>query len=178
MIVSQSLQSCESLYYTKKNTFVWWLWCLYWQLNPHNGCQWFRPLAAPHIIHLSLMCHNFFTHLLRLCNQSPLFSQEYSSERLKKTNELLRGIKLLKLYAWERIFCDSVEETRGKELTSLQAFALYTSISSKTLCTRHSNFWNGKGKVKSPNVFLLQFQSDPYHFQSAFIRQYKITRCK
>lgn len=57
--------------------------------------------------------------------------QEYSSERLKKTNELLRGIKLLKLYAWERIFCDSVEETRGKELTSLQAFALYTSISSK-----------------------------------------------
>ncbi|KAM3870280.1 ATP-binding cassette sub-family C member 8 [Diretmus argenteus] len=54
---------------------------------------------------------------------------EYSSERLKKTNELLRGIKLLKLYAWEHIFCDSVEETRGKELTSLQAFALYTSIS-------------------------------------------------
>ncbi|KAM9377199.1 ATP-binding cassette sub-family C member 8 isoform 2-T2 [Pholidichthys leucotaenia] len=54
---------------------------------------------------------------------------EYSSERLKKTNELLRGIKLLKLYAWEYIFCESVEETRGKELTSLQAFALYTSIS-------------------------------------------------
>uniref|UniRef100_A0A3B4XS68 ATP-binding cassette, sub-family C (CFTR/MRP), member 8 n=1 Tax=Seriola lalandi dorsalis TaxID=1841481 RepID=A0A3B4XS68_SERLL len=54
---------------------------------------------------------------------------DYSSERLKKTNELLRGIKLLKLYAWEHIFCDSVEETRGKELTSLQAFALYTSIS-------------------------------------------------
>uniref|UniRef100_A0A8C1PNJ1 ATP-binding cassette, sub-family C (CFTR/MRP), member 8 n=1 Tax=Cyprinus carpio TaxID=7962 RepID=A0A8C1PNJ1_CYPCA len=57
---------------------------------------------------------------------------EYSSERLKKTNELLRGIKLLKLYAWEHIFCSSVEETRGKELTSLQTFALYTSISSKT----------------------------------------------
>ncbi|XP_022610020.1 ATP-binding cassette sub-family C member 8 [Seriola dumerili] len=54
---------------------------------------------------------------------------DYSSERLKKTNELLRGIKLLKLYAWEHIFCDSVEETRCKELTSLQAFALYTSIS-------------------------------------------------
>lgn len=69
--------------------------------------------------------------------------QEYSSERLKKTNELLRGIKLLKLYAWEHIFRDSVEETRGKELNSLQAFALYTSISStisetitvfKTMC--------------------------------------------
>ncbi|XP_056273131.1 ATP-binding cassette sub-family C member 8 [Pseudoliparis swirei] len=54
---------------------------------------------------------------------------EYSSERLKKTNELLRGIKLLKLYAWEHIFCASVEENRGKELTCLRAFALYSSIS-------------------------------------------------
>uniref|UniRef100_A0A3P8ST99 ATP-binding cassette, sub-family C (CFTR/MRP), member 8 n=1 Tax=Amphiprion percula TaxID=161767 RepID=A0A3P8ST99_AMPPE len=67
-------------------------------------------------------------------SQTQKSTLEYSSERLKKTNELLRGIKLLKLYAWEHIFCDSVEETRGKELTSLQAFALYTSISSTTLC--------------------------------------------
>ncbi|XP_027128685.1 ATP-binding cassette sub-family C member 8 isoform X2 [Larimichthys crocea] len=62
-------------------------------------------------------------------SQTQKSTLEYSSERLKKTNELLRGIKLLKLYAWEHIFCDSVEETRGKELTSLKAFALYTSIS-------------------------------------------------
>uniref|UniRef100_A0AAR2KGZ3 ATP-binding cassette, sub-family C (CFTR/MRP), member 8b n=1 Tax=Pygocentrus nattereri TaxID=42514 RepID=A0AAR2KGZ3_PYGNA len=61
---------------------------------------------------------------------------EYSSERLKKTNELLRGIKLLKLYAWEHIFRSSVEETRQKELTSLRAFALYTSLSSEdSTCT-------------------------------------------
>ncbi|XP_074853852.1 ATP-binding cassette sub-family C member 8 isoform X10 [Carettochelys insculpta] len=55
--------------------------------------------------------------------------QEYSNERLKKTNEMLRGIKLLKLYAWEHIFHSSVEETREKEMTSLKSFALYTSIS-------------------------------------------------
>jgi hypothetical protein len=67
----------------------------------------------------------------RLTFSSTLSPQDYSSERLKKTNELLRGIKLLKLYAWENIFCDSVEETRGKELSSLKAFALYTSVSSK-----------------------------------------------
>lgn len=46
---------------------------------------------------------------------------------------MLRGIKLLKLYAWEHIFHSSVEETRQKEMTSLKAFALYTSISSKLL---------------------------------------------
>ncbi|KAG7473782.1 hypothetical protein MATL_G00099570 [Megalops atlanticus] len=62
-------------------------------------------------------------------SQAQKSTLEYSSERLKKTNELLRGIKLLKLYAWEHIFRDSIEETRQKELTSLRAFALYTSIS-------------------------------------------------
>lgn len=56
--------------------------------------------------------------------------QEHSTDRLKKTTEILKGIKLLKLYAWENIFCDSVEETRGKELTSLKTFAFYTSMSS------------------------------------------------
>ncbi|XP_012930102.1 ATP-binding cassette sub-family C member 8 isoform X4 [Heterocephalus glaber] len=55
--------------------------------------------------------------------------QEYSNERLKQTNEMLRGIKLLKLYAWENIFCSRVEVTRRKEMTSLRAFAVYTSIS-------------------------------------------------
>ncbi|XP_062990830.1 ATP-binding cassette sub-family C member 9 [Elgaria multicarinata webbii] len=54
---------------------------------------------------------------------------DYSTERLKKTNEILKGIKLLKLYAWEYIFCRSVEDTRMKELTSLKTFALYTSLS-------------------------------------------------
>uniref|UniRef100_A0A673ANN7 ATP-binding cassette, sub-family C (CFTR/MRP), member 9 n=1 Tax=Sphaeramia orbicularis TaxID=375764 RepID=A0A673ANN7_9TELE len=54
---------------------------------------------------------------------------EHSTDRLKKTTEILKGIKLLKLYAWENIFCDSVEETRGKELTSLKTFAFYTSLS-------------------------------------------------
>ncbi|XP_039647952.1 ATP-binding cassette sub-family C member 9 isoform X1 [Perca fluviatilis] len=54
---------------------------------------------------------------------------EHSTDRLKKTTEILKGIKLLKLYAWENIFCDSVEDTRGKELKSLKTFAFYTSMS-------------------------------------------------
>lgn len=64
---------------------------------------------------------------LRFC----LPAQEHSTDRLKKTSEILKGIKLLKLYAWENIFCDCVEESRGKELTSLRTFAFYTSMSSK-----------------------------------------------
>ncbi|XP_075886008.1 ATP-binding cassette sub-family C member 9 isoform X3 [Nelusetta ayraudi] len=56
-------------------------------------------------------------------------SLEHSTDRLKKTSEILKGIKLLKLYAWENIFSDSVEDTRGKELTCLKTFAFYTSMS-------------------------------------------------
>ncbi|XP_075043661.1 ATP-binding cassette sub-family C member 8 isoform X3 [Mixophyes fleayi] len=62
-------------------------------------------------------------------SQAQRSTLEYSNERLKKTNEMLRGIKLLKLYSWEHIFHSSVEETRQKEMISLKAFALYTSIS-------------------------------------------------
>nr|XP_033784243.1 ATP-binding cassette sub-family C member 8 isoform X2 [Geotrypetes seraphini] len=62
-------------------------------------------------------------------SQAQRSTLEYSNERLKKTNEMLRGIKLLKLYAWEHIFHSKVEETRHKEMKSLKAFALYTSIS-------------------------------------------------
>ncbi|XP_032895364.1 ATP-binding cassette sub-family C member 9 [Amblyraja radiata] len=54
---------------------------------------------------------------------------DYSTERLKNTNEILKGIKLLKLYAWEHIFTNNVEMTRMQELTSLKSFALYTSLS-------------------------------------------------
>lgn len=46
---------------------------------------------------------------------------------------MLRGIKLLKLYAWENIFRTRVEITRRKEMTSLRAFAVYTSISSESI---------------------------------------------
>ncbi|KAL6116613.1 abcc9 [Pungitius sinensis] len=86
-------------------------------------------------------------------------SLEHSTDRLKKTSEILKGIKLLKLYAWENIFCDSVEETRGKELTSLKTFALYTSMSIfmnaaipiaavlATFVMHH--FLNGKGPAPS-----------------------------
>ncbi|KAI2558944.1 ATP binding cassette subfamily C member 8 [Homo sapiens] len=63
-------------------------------------------------------------------SQAQRSTLEYSNERLKQTNEMLRGIKLLKLYAWENIFRTRVETTRRKEMTSLRAFAIYTSISS------------------------------------------------
>ncbi|XP_033647740.1 ATP-binding cassette sub-family C member 9-like [Asterias rubens] len=79
-----------------------------------------------------------------------------SDERMKQVNELLQGIKLLKLYGWEDIYCKGVELIRGKQLRSLLtvsgglvftifftagtpvlvtllAFGIYTPISGETL---------------------------------------------
>ncbi|XP_033647324.1 ATP-binding cassette sub-family C member 9-like [Asterias rubens] len=43
----------------------------------------------------------------------------FSDNRLKKTNELLQGIKLLKLNAWEGLYCKAIEAIRAKELNVL-----------------------------------------------------------
>ncbi|XP_012496432.1 PREDICTED: ATP-binding cassette sub-family C member 9 [Propithecus coquereli] len=87
---------------------------------------------------------------------------DYSTERLKKTNEILKGIKLLKLYAWEHIFCKSVEETRMKELSSLKTFALYTSLSifmnaaipiAAVLATFVAHAYTSKNNLKPAEAF-------------------------
>uniref|UniRef100_A0A8D2Q592 ATP binding cassette subfamily C member 9 n=1 Tax=Varanus komodoensis TaxID=61221 RepID=A0A8D2Q592_VARKO len=86
----------------------------------------FSALVGAAVIVLLAPIQYFIATELAEAQKSTL---DYSTERLKKTNEILKGIKLLKLYAWENIFCRSVEDTRMKELTSLKTFALYTSLS-------------------------------------------------
>ena len=40
-------------------------------------------------------------------------------ERMRKCNEAFQSIKLIKMYAWERVFQRSIEATRGEELKLL-----------------------------------------------------------
>nr|XP_029719887.1 multidrug resistance-associated protein 1-like [Aedes albopictus] len=46
-------------------------------------------------------------------------------DRVKKMNEILGGIKVLKLYAWEKSFQDSILEVRSKEIGILKKMAYY-----------------------------------------------------
>ncbi|KAG0420746.1 hypothetical protein HPB47_003320, partial [Ixodes persulcatus] len=48
--------------------------------------------------------------------------------RLRQINEILNGIKVLKLSAWELPFMEKVKETRTKELSFLKRFALLDSV--------------------------------------------------
>ena len=45
-------------------------------------------------------------------------------------NELLNGIRLLKLFAWERPFADKITETREEELKTLRTYMLLGTITS------------------------------------------------
>ncbi|XP_022081106.1 ATP-binding cassette sub-family C member 8-like isoform X2 [Acanthaster planci] len=44
---------------------------------------------------------------------------EKSDERLKRTNELLQGIKLIKLYGWEDMFYTAIKKVRGLEILNM-----------------------------------------------------------
>nr|XP_054751164.1 ATP-binding cassette sub-family C member 9-like [Lytechinus pictus]XP_054751165.1 ATP-binding cassette sub-family C member 9-like [Lytechinus pictus] len=43
----------------------------------------------------------------------------YSDTRLKLSNEMLQGIKLLKLYGWEELYCSAIEAVRTNELWAM-----------------------------------------------------------
>ena len=45
---------------------------------------------------------------------------EFKDERLKILNEILSGIKVVKLYAWEPSMAAMVEKVRENELTQLR----------------------------------------------------------
>uniref|UniRef100_A0ABM0N098 ATP-binding cassette sub-family C member 9-like n=1 Tax=Saccoglossus kowalevskii TaxID=10224 RepID=A0ABM0N098_SACKO len=49
----------------------------------------------------------------------------FSDDRLKKSNELLQGIKLLKLYGWEDIYCKAIETARSKEVRQMLKAGMY-----------------------------------------------------
>lgn len=52
--------------------------------------------------------------------------------RIKLMNEMLNGIKVLKLYAWELAFKDKVSEIRESELQVLKKAAYLASMSTFT----------------------------------------------
>lgn len=50
-------------------------------------------------------------------------------DRIKLMNEILNGIKVLKLYGWELSFAKEVAKVRGKEVQTLKNFAILRACS-------------------------------------------------
>ncbi|KAK9886053.1 hypothetical protein WA026_014836 [Henosepilachna vigintioctopunctata] len=56
------------------------------------------------------------TYIVNKTKTFQIKQMEYKDERIKVTNEVLSGIKILKLYAWELNFEDVIQKIRAKEL--------------------------------------------------------------
>ncbi len=52
-----------------------------------------------------------------------------ADKRLKLTNELLQGIRIVKYYAWENAFKQNVDKQRENELGKISKLTLYRSLS-------------------------------------------------
>ncbi|KAM4599398.1 ATP-binding cassette sub-family C member 2-like [Fundulus diaphanus] len=56
-------------------------------------------------------------------------NMKFKDKRLRIMNEMLNGIKILKLFAWEPSFRTQVEDIRGEELKVMRKFAYLSSVS-------------------------------------------------
>lgn len=54
---------------------------------------------------------------------------KYKDDRIKLMNEILNGIKVLKLYAWEISFKEKILQIRQKELNVLRKTAYLSALS-------------------------------------------------
>lgn len=62
-------------------------------------------------------------YIANLTKKLQIKQMKYKDERIKIMNEILSGIKVLKLYAWERSFEERVHEIRGREIKILKQTA-------------------------------------------------------
>lgn len=53
---------------------------------------------------------------------------KYKDERLKLLNDMLNGIKVLKLYAWEESMLKMVSEIRDREMKTLRIIYFLTDF--------------------------------------------------
>ncbi|CAF3803663.1 unnamed protein product [Adineta steineri] len=66
----------------------------------------------------------------RIQKQLTTKQMKLKDQRIKMTNEVLNGIKVLKLYAWEEAFIRRLNEIRDKELNCIRRKAIISSFSS------------------------------------------------
>ncbi len=88
-------------------------------------------------------------------------TMKFKDSRIKAMNELLSGIRLLKLFAWEQPFADKISGIREQELGSLRRYMLLGTVT--------SFFWSSTPLVVSIVTFsLYALISDSFSAETAF----------
>uniref|UniRef100_A0A336MWM4 CSON006505 protein n=1 Tax=Culicoides sonorensis TaxID=179676 RepID=A0A336MWM4_CULSO len=87
---------------------------------------------GPSAIYGSLICIVIMTPMQfligKMMSNNMKKGTECTDERLKKINEVLIGIKLIKLNAWEKLFKEKITNLRNNELVYLDKDSIYWSL--------------------------------------------------
>ena len=100
--------------------------------------------------------------IIRYLRRLQVSNMKNKDNRIKLMNEILNGMKILKLYAWEDSFQEQVSSTRELEVS----FPLGIAFSVKSLCakTRRSLLTVGHSVPSGLRQRLLQFHFSPVPF--------------
>lgn len=81
-------------------------------------------------MNLIIICYQSLCYLIKTTNRKYL--QEKSDARLRLVNEILQGMRLIKLRAWENVFEDRIRRTRNHELKLLNKDSVYWALISNS----------------------------------------------
>lgn len=111
--------------------YLWMVWSSPFQVVIAVWLLW-RLLGPSVLAGLAVMILLIPANLIIGSRQQKLqvVQMQQKDGRIKLMNELLNGIKVLKLYAWEVAFGDKVSAIRDKELTYLRSYSLLAGIGS------------------------------------------------
>lgn len=73
--------------------------------------------------------------LMRMQMKLRFAGQRKSDERIKLINEVLKGIRVVKTYAWEDFLFDRIDELRGSEIAMIRTRAYVRACASVCLWT-------------------------------------------
>ena len=74
-------------------------------------------IAGITVMILLIPLNAYFGRKIRLIHTEVM---KFKDKRIKLMNEILNGIKVLKLYAWEKSFNDQIDELRNNEVKKLK----------------------------------------------------------
>ncbi|KAL5292357.1 Sur family protein [Megaselia abdita] len=66
--------------------------------------------------------------IFKAISRNSKIAATYTDERIRKTNDVFMGIKLIKLNAWEKVFLEKIKLLRSNEVSLLNKDSVYWSI--------------------------------------------------
>ncbi|MED6196885.1 Multidrug resistance-associated protein 7 [Stylosanthes scabra] len=115
-------------------------------------------IASLVVIMLTVLCNTPLAKLQHKFQSKLMVAQD---ERLKATSEALVNMKVLKLYAWETNFKDSIERLRNVELKWLSAVQLRKAYNTFL-------FWSSPVLVSAASFGACYFLNVPLHANNVF----------